>query len=133
MRDTSFAEVSRFQAKIAAKALLVFIAGAVVFILLGERPLGKGLILGAAFSVVNFLLMGIWGPLLLGRSQARARMTGLASIATRYIVLAVPLILAAKSPSFNFPAVAVGLFAVQIVMIADHLVIRPLTGGGTSQ
>lgn len=129
----AFAEVSRFQKRIIGKALLAFIVIAVILLFAGERALAKGLILGTVFSVLNFLLMGIWGPSLLGTSQARARMTGFASIISRYIVLAVPLVVAVKSSSFSFPAVAVGLFAVQIVIIADHLLPGPWMGKGGSE
>jgi hypothetical protein len=52
----------------------------------------------------------------------------LGSILTRYLILAVPLIVAIKSPSFNFIAVVAGIFSVQIVTLCDYVLIRPLTG-----
>jgi len=44
----------------------------------------------------------------------------------RYAILAVPMIIALKVPSFNFAAVVVGIFAVQIVTLFDFLVIKPI-------
>ena len=38
----------------------------------------------------------------------------------RYALLAIPLILAVRSDRFNFPATAVGVFMVQLVIIIEH-------------
>jgi len=43
----------------------------------------------------------------------------------RYLVLAIPLVVAIKSGSFSFVAAAIGIFAVQIVALADYVVIKP--------
>jgi hypothetical protein len=48
---------------------------------------------------------------------------------TRFAVLAIPLIIGIKSTSFNFVAVAIGIFAVQIVLLIDNVIIRPFWGG----
>jgi hypothetical protein len=40
--------------------------------------------------------------------------------------LAIPLIVGVKYASFNFVAVVVGIFAIQIVMLVDHLAIKPI-------
>jgi hypothetical protein len=38
----------------------------------------------------------------------------------RYALLAIPLILAVRSDRFNFPATAVGIFMVQLVIMIEH-------------
>jgi hypothetical protein len=45
------------------------------------------------------------------------------------MVLAIPMIVAIKSVSFNFVAVVVGIFAVQIVTLVDYILIRPILEG----
>ncbi|MBW2169579.1 MAG: hypothetical protein JRG69_10025 [Deltaproteobacteria bacterium] len=45
---------------------------------------------------------------------------------TRYIILAVPLIVAIKSASFNLVASIVGIFSVQIVTLVYYVLIRPV-------
>lgn len=46
------------------------------------------------------------------------------SILLRYFFLAIPLVIGMKYVSFNFVAVVVGIFAIQIVMLVDHLAIK---------
>jgi hypothetical protein len=65
----------------------------------------------------------------LGKSRSKAGLIGLASILSRYMVLAIPMIVAIKSVSFNFVAVVVGIFAVQIVTLVDYILIRPILEG----
>ena len=100
---------------------------AAAFLIFGERALAKGLVLGTCFSILNFLILSRSIPMVLGRSRRKAGMIGLASVLIRFALLAVPLIIALRSASFHFVAAAVGLFAVQIVTLVDHIAIRPLT------
>ena len=102
-------------------ALLV--AGA--FLLAGEKAIAKGFVLGALFSIVNFLLMGLLLPMTLGHSRRKASALALLSILSRYGILAIPLIIAVKSTSFEFVAVVVGIFAAQLVAVLDHTLIKP--------
>jgi hypothetical protein len=44
----------------------------------------------------------------------------------RYGVLAIPMVMALKLVSFNFVAVVVGIFAVQIMTLVDYIVVRPI-------
>jgi hypothetical protein len=102
---------------------------AVVFLILQEKAIAKGLVLGTCFSIVNFLLLGKSIPMVLGQSRPRANAIGLASIFSRYFLLAIPMVIAIKSVSFSFVAVVVGIFAVQIVTLFDYLVIQLILGG----
>lgn len=101
----------------------------VIFIVLGETAIGKGLILGTCFSILNFILMGKSIRLTLGRSRNKAVMAGLFSILCRYAVLAIPLVVAIKSVSFSFVAVVIGIFAVQIMTLVDYLITKPIWEG----
>ena len=117
-------EVKRAQKKFCSWALTSAIMVAFVFLILDEKPIAKGLIMGTLFSIVNFVLLGRSIPLALGQSVGRARVVGLASILARYAVLAIPLVVGIKSDAFNFVAVVVGIFAVQIVTLVDYIIIQ---------
>ncbi len=87
----------------------------------GHTALGKGLILGSLFSVVNFVLMAIALPMRLGRGRGPSTLISLASIGMRYALLAAPLILAAKHPHLSILTTAVGLFMIQLAILLDQL------------
>jgi hypothetical protein len=109
------------QKKYTSRAMVVGICIALVLILAGYRTLGKGLILGAVFSVINFVLIGEILPLSIGKSRKQATAFSLGSIILRYAILALPLIIAAKGQSFHFAATAVGIFMVQLVILSEHV------------
>ena len=92
-----------------------------LFILIGYKPIGKGLVLGALFSVVNFVLIGETLPLKLGKSRSKTFFLSIGSLFVRYALLAVPLILAVKLEQFNLLAVIIGIFMIQITIMGDHL------------
>lgn len=118
------------QKKIVQQALWLSIVVSLVFILLGQRPVGKGLILGAFFSVLNFIFMAKSIGMKFGRSKKEAITISFGSIIFRYILLAVPLIAAVKYEQFNLIATVVGIFMIQLVILADHVRTRiPCMGG----
>ncbi len=112
--------LKQVQKRLSTRALAGASIAALLLLAVGERALAKGLVLGAVFSVLNFLLLGAALPFTLGRSPMTTRAVGLISIFFRYGVLAVPLIIAVKSPSFHFVTAAAGLFAVQIAALLDQ-------------
>ena len=103
------------------RALTIFTVVGAGLLLLGYRAVGKGLILGAVFSTVNFALMGLALPYRSGRTRGRTFLVGLGSIWVRLIILALPLVMALKTPQFNLYAVVCGLFAIQSIILAEHL------------
>jgi hypothetical protein len=118
-------EVAQEQKRISSRAMVgALFVGALLF-LLGEQAVAKGLVLGTCFSILNFYLLGKSIPMALGRTRRMASFIGLGSLLFRYLVLAIPLVVAIKSASFNFVAAAIGIFAVQIVTLTDYVVIKP--------
>ena len=101
--------------------MAVGICVALVLIFAGYRAQGKGLILGALFSVVNFAVMGETLPLGVGKSRKQATAFFLGSIVFRYAILALPLVIAATLETFQFAATAIGIFMVQIVILSEHV------------
>jgi hypothetical protein len=113
--------IKQTQKKYAAKTLTLAIVVALFFILMDQKPVAKGLILGTVFSVLNFILMGKSIVLKLGRSKAKIFSISMGSIVLRYLLLAVPLITALKSEQFNLVATILGIFMIQFAILSEHL------------
>ena len=113
--------VKQVQKKYTSLALTLSIGVALLFILTGHKPLGKGLILGAIFSVLNFILMGKSIVLNFGRSKAKTFSISMGSIIIRYLLLAIPLIAAVRYEQFNLVAAILGIFIIQLVILAEHV------------
>ena len=109
------------QKKYCSRAIIGAIFAGLFFIMAGQKPVGKGLILGTVFSIVNFIIMGELMPLRIGKSKNKTFFFSLISICSRYILLAVPLIIAIKFDQYNIIAVIFGIFMVQLFILADHL------------
>jgi hypothetical protein len=112
------------QKKYCGRALICAVVISLMFIIAGEKPLGKGLVLGAVFSIVNFIIMGETLPMRIGRSKRNIFFISLGSIFFRYFLLAVPIVLAVKLAQFSLASAVVGIFMVQLVILADHLFIH---------
>jgi hypothetical protein len=109
------------QKKIGSRALAIAVVFGLILVLLGQKTLAKGLVLGSLFSVFNFVLMGQVLPLLLAPSRRRSILISLGSIMGRYFLLAIPLLIAVKMTEFDFWATALGIFMVQIVIMGEHV------------
>lgn len=92
-----------------------------VLLLLGQNALAKGLLLGSLFSVLNFFLIALFLPLQIGPGRSKSTFISLASLCLRFILMAIPLIVAAKTTQFEITSTIVGLFMVQIVILVDQL------------
>jgi asparagine N-glycosylation enzyme membrane subunit Stt3 len=110
------------QKKYCTRAITAAIFIGLFFIIAGQKPVGKGLILGTIFSIINFIIMGETLPLRIGRSNNKTLLLSLGSIFFRYILLAVPLIIAVKFEQYNFISVIIGIFMIQLFILADHFV-----------
>ena len=94
---------------------------ALVIIFSGQTALGKGLVLGTLFSVINFVLMGETLPLKLSRSSKKTFLFSMASVFLRYLLLSIPLVVAAKFEQFHLATTIAGIFMVQFMILAEHL------------
>ena len=113
-------EVRETQKKYSFAAITVSIIISLVFIFIDQKPIGKGLILGTLFSIINFVLIGETLLMMIGHSKRKTFFLSLGSIYFRYILLAVPLVIAIKSDQFNLVTVIFGIFSVQLIILADH-------------
>jgi hypothetical protein len=114
--------VKATQKKYASRAIWIAIIVGIGFFLAGQKPVGKGMILGTIFSVANFILIGKALPLRIGKSKRKTFFFSLGSIFFRYVLMALPIIVAVKFEQFNLAASIVGLFMIQFVIFADHFV-----------
>ena len=119
--------VKGIQKAMCSQAMLVAVAGSVLLILIGEKALAKGLILGTLFSVVNFVLMGHFLPLPMAKSRSRASAAALGSILVRFALLAIPLVVSLRVDSIHFVGVVIGLFMVQMTMMFHVLMKKRLS------
>ena len=117
-------DVRQTQRKYTTLALTVSVAVGLVLILVGYKPVAKGLIMGTVFSVLNFILMGKTITLKLGKSKRKIFSISMGSLILRYLLLAIPLIAALKFEQFNLVAAVLGIFMIQIVILSEHLLTR---------
>ena len=113
--------VKQTQKKYGSRAIWIAIAVGFVFFLAGYKPIGKGLVLGTIFSVINFVLIGQALPLRIGHTKGKTFFISLGSIFCRYVLMAIPLVVAVKFEQIDLVGAVVGLFMIQFVILADHV------------
>jgi hypothetical protein len=59
-----------------------------------------------------------------GRSKAKTVSFSMGSILVRYLLLAIPLIAAVKYEQFHLAATILGIFMIQLVIMAEHVFTR---------
>lgn len=116
-------EIKNIQKKYCSQAMICAIVIALISILLGMKPFGKGFILGTLFSILNFIIMGQLMPMKIAKSQSKASALAFFSIFIRFALLTVPLIVSLKIDSVDFIGVVIGLFMVQLTAIFNHLIL----------
>jgi len=90
-------------------------------IIAGYKPMAKGLILGTLFSVLNFVIMGETLALRVSPSRTRSSVLSLGTAFFRYLILALPLIVAVKYDTFDLVSTVIGIFMIQLLVLGDHI------------
>ena len=115
------AAVKATQKKYCSRAIGAAIILGLPFIFGGYAPVGKGLILGTIFSILNFILIAETLPKKAGADTRRKQIAvSLSSIGIRFTLLAIPLISAIKLAQFELITTVIGIFMVQLAIISDH-------------
>uniref|UniRef100_A0A832A313 ATP synthase subunit I n=1 Tax=Desulfacinum infernum TaxID=35837 RepID=A0A832A313_9BACT len=119
-----------YQRRLARSGFTGAVTLGLIFYALGYSAIAKGLVLGALFSVLSFVLMAYVLPYQVGVGHKKKTATGVAfvSFVVRLGLMAVPLIIAAKNESFNLWAAIVGLFTVQAAIFVEHFVVKRWAG-----
>ena len=110
------------QKKYCSRAMLAALLVGGGLILAGLPALGKGLIAGTLFSVLNFILIAESLPHKLGKSRSKASVISMGWILLRFGLMAIPLVLAIKFHLFDPATTAAGLFCVQLVILTEQVV-----------
>lgn len=115
-------KIRQTQKKYGSIVITLAILAGTVLMLAGLKPAGKGLILGALFSILNFVIMGETLPMKINHSRKKTLGLSLGSVFIRYGLMAIPLVLAIKMEQFHFAATVCGLFMVQIIILTDSII-----------
>ena len=115
------AAVKATQKKYCSRAIVAAIIAGLPFILGGYAPIGKGLILGTIFSIINFI-PDRRNPAIENRHRFREKTVCLSFglVGVRYCLLAIPIISAIKFDQFEIVTTVIGIFMLQVVIMADH-------------
>lgn len=116
----TIATVHDVQKKYGSRALLLSIGFGLLFLVLGQKGICRGLVLGGVFSAVNFALMGQMLHYRLSANRKTSALRSFFALMLRFSLLAIPLIIAVRSDRFDMAATVVGIFAVQLVILIEH-------------
>ena len=82
--------------------MVTAVVAGMVFILVGQKPIAKGLVLGSIFSVINFILIGEILPMIITASRKRSVLFSFVSMLFRFLLLSTPPCLVDKTREFEF-------------------------------
>ena len=116
----TIATVHDVQKKYSSRALLLSIGFGLLFLIIGQKGICRGLVLGGVFSAVNFALMGQMIHYRLSANRKTSALRSFFALMLRFSLLAIPLIIAVRSDRFDLAATVVGIFAVQLVIMIEH-------------
>lgn len=116
--------IRELQKRYGSRAMILAIAAGLILILAGRAAWGRGILLGTLFSVINFVLMAEALPKTITAARKRSTLLSFGSVGVRYVLLALPLLIAYKSERFEVFGVCIGLFMVQIVLTGESLLKR---------
>lgn len=123
----------RTERRYAGAALTVALLIGAPLIFLGYRPVGKGWIMGSLFSVINFIIMAETLTYRISASRKKSTAISFILIFFRFLLLALPIYLAIRFDSLSLPAAVCGLFLVQIIILAENLLIFYRSAGSTNR
>jgi hypothetical protein len=118
---TTAIAVRELQKKYGTKAMALAITIALICLVAGYKAACRGIVLGALFSTINFVLMAQTFHAKIGPDRKIASISALRNIIFRYTFLAIPLFIAIKLPRFDLMATVGGLFMVQVIILSDHI------------
>lgn len=113
--------IRQTEKKYCSRALLLAIIAGGTLMACGLTGMGKGLILGCLFSIVNFIALGGTIPMRIGKARRTVLAIAAGSLVGRLFLMAVPMVIALKTTEFHLATTVIGLFLVQLTLLADYL------------
>ncbi|MCB2169311.1 MAG: ATP synthase subunit I [Deltaproteobacteria bacterium] len=113
--------IRHLQRRYCGGALTVAVVLSAGCCLAGWPAMTRGLIIGSLFSALNFALLG---KTMMRKLTAPRRGGGLITLVAqlgRYLLWAVPVVIAVKLPPVDLPATIAGLFMVPICIVTDSV------------
>ncbi|MBW1616002.1 MAG: ATP synthase subunit I [Deltaproteobacteria bacterium] len=114
-------KIKKTEKRYSSMAMITSLILGTVLIFTNFKSEGKGLILGAIFSCINFVLIGEALPSIINKKKRKRFFFSLSSRALRYLILSFPLILGVKYKRFDFCFVVIGIFSVQLLLVAEKI------------
>jgi hypothetical protein len=118
---TAIPPVREVQKRYGSTAMALAIGVSLIFLILGHKAQCRGIVMGALFSTLNFVLMGETIHRAVKPDRSKASLSAFGNILFRYSLLAIPLFLAIKYPRFDLATTIAGLLMVQFVILVDHI------------
>lgn len=113
--------IKDLQRRYCGQALTAAIVIGLGIYLAGWPAATRGLLLGSIFSALNFALLGKTLSQKLAGDHRRGTFFSVALQLGRYLLWAVPVILAVKLPAVDLPATVTGVFMVPVCIILDSV------------
>lgn len=117
------AVIEAFQQRHGRRILAAAVALSLLAYVAGWPAVTRGLLLGSLFGVLNFVLLAQRLSRRLGGGPQRGRFANGLAQTGRYLVWAVPLVLAVKLPAVDLPATVTGLLMVPMSLLLDAIVL----------
>lgn len=124
------AVIDTLQRRYCTRALAVAVVLGLATHLAGWPAASRGLLVGSLFSVLNFILLGKELARHLDDAPQRGRVPKRIARVGRYLLGAVPVVLAIRLPAVDLPATVAGMFMVPLTILLEA-VIHHLGGTGT--
>ena len=113
--------ISHLQRRYCGGALTAAILIGLGVYVAGWPAVTRGLVLGSFFSALNFALLGQSLTHKLTGDQRPGTLVALAAQLGRYLLWAVPLVIAVKLPAVHLPATVAGVFMVPVCIVLDSV------------
>jgi len=114
--------VKHFQRRYCGGALTAAILIGLGVYMAGWPTVTRGILLGSLFSSLNFALLGRSLTRKLTGDQRPGTLPTLATQTGRYLLWAVPVVIAVKWPAVDLPSTVAGLFMVPACIVLDSVV-----------
>jgi len=113
--------IKPFQRRYCGGALTAAILIGIGVYMAGWPTATRGILLGSLFSCLNFVLLGQSLTRKMTGNHRQGTLLALAAQLGRYLLWAVPVVVAVKWPAVDLPSTVAGIFMVPVCIILDSV------------